>query len=1026
MNNREVNYKNSMKNGANMHLHEWWNWNPKGSNTWTILDSTVTSVMLENGLSFSDDIVGKKIVVNPGSSPPKLVDIDTAHRNSSSIYGMKFGINWGANENAFLGEFVPLPITHEPWVRQVSSDMFTNIGAHGVSQLINVQWSAHTTSEVLKSLKSITMSDEANGYSLSIMMSSFDYSSDDNNKYLYGKLVGCIGITKPGESLAFPANRVLMFNRNPPLPIPPQSQSCDFNSTNTAYFDIFGTRMTIDLSNSLALNPKGDVCHLFPYHIGILINQYTVEIIGEIPYTLKGWYRYTVGIQDLSLTSSQLKLAENHPIVFGTFKKKLHSKTEGLQYHICNNSLEKTTKNCLYIVMKESTYLVRPMHKYLHRLEKGEKTQVELKVKQFGHTPRKNIPVTLCDSSRNTRAKKSDLEYENTRKTNKNGLVTFDFVAGDVGNVRDSIDGQLFQFNYCVCEGCEVVQCSQCETKGGNQIVILIWSDVKYQKPYFWDKHIEPIFTQYQNLFPTMSKIIKLGNYDDVVKPQNIDLILFSMTLDVNHPSFMPVTRDLSPTKAAMIIDWLKTPDHPRSFEDNVLYEPPAFCYQTYLYNEEKVKKELAVMQIENSFPWMKKYPTNTRLLLAETESYLPTLYDSEVGQSFFDVATVTTSSFDRFSRSTDQSTDAYYRMIAAIMNFDQRGLPNWYTQTHCSKKLLKEKLQLALQLEFATIPPYLTALYSIKDGQNQEVYEIIRSVVMQEMLHLAQAANLLIAIGGRPIIDSPQAAPIYPGKLPGGVIPGLTITLQKASPKYIADVFMMIEFPHELHYMSHHIKQGLEAHVLTIGKLYNQIEKCMVNLYEKEKDNFFHAEAKQMTWPLPEHEEGIKLKVVTDIQDAIEALRRIVEEGEGSKQRDPTYLKTTELAHFFKFETLACKKHLRILHNDEQYTYDFRGKKIEFTSEGVWPMRNNPSIKTIPKNSLAIRESKLFHNLYRTLLKSLQAAFDGQHSAMIESVPIMEAMQLQAKKLMSMYLPSNSEHPGQTYGPIFEYEWPE
>ncbi len=33
--------------------------------------------------------------------------------------------------------------------------------------------------------------------------------------------------------------------------------------------------------------------------------------------------------------------------------------------------------------------------------------------------------------------------------------------------------------------------------------------------------------------------------------------------------------------------------------------------------------------------------------------------------------------------------------------------------------------------MEFSTIPPYLTALYSIKDGYNQEAYEIIRSVVI-------------------------------------------------------------------------------------------------------------------------------------------------------------------------------------------------------------------------------------------------------------------------------------------------------
>ncbi len=44
-------------------------------------------------------------------------------------------------------------------------------------------------------------------------------------------------------------------------------------------------------------------------------------------------------------------------------------------------------------------------------------------------------------------------------------------------------------------------------------------------------------------------------------------------------------------------------------------------------------------------------------------------------------------------------------------------------------------------------------------------------------MSHLAQAANLLIAIGGRPVIDSAQTAPSYPGKIPGGVLPQCNAT---------------------------------------------------------------------------------------------------------------------------------------------------------------------------------------------------------------------------------------------------------
>ena len=49
----------------------------------------------------------------------------------------------------------------------------------------------------------------------------------------------------------------------------------------------------------------------------------------------------------------------------------------------------------------------------------------------------------------------------------------------------------------------------------------------------------------------------------------------------------------------------------------------------------------------------------------------------------------------------------------------------------------LREKLQKAVELEFATIPPYLTAAFSIKPNANRSSFEIIHSVYMEEMLHM-------------------------------------------------------------------------------------------------------------------------------------------------------------------------------------------------------------------------------------------------------------------------------------------------
>src|SRR3954468_5147539 len=96
----------------------------------------------------------------------------------------------------------------------------------------------------------------------------------------------------------------------------------------------------------------------------------------------------------------------------------------------------------------------------------------------------------------------------------------------------------------------------------------------------------------------------------------------------------------------------------------------------------------------------------------------------------------------------------------------------------------LKQQLQTALELEHSTIPPYLCALYSIKAGTNLMAVEIIKSVVLEEMLHMIMVANLLNAIGGAPKIGEDETSqkgkfiPEYPTSLPGNVIPELNVGL--------------------------------------------------------------------------------------------------------------------------------------------------------------------------------------------------------------------------------------------------------
>lgn len=108
----------------------------------------------------------------------------------------------------------------------------------------------------------------------------------------------------------------------------------------------------------------------------------------------------------------------------------------------------------------------------------------------------------------------------------------------------------------------------------------------------------------------------------------------------------------------------------------------------------------------------------------------------------------------------------------------------------------LRSLLQTALEVEHATLPPYLTALWSIRDGYNKKIHRIIKTIVKQEMLHMGLVANIINSVGGHPSFTHSTFILPYPSKLPGGLHPNLIVPLEKLSVEGVGSVFMKIEEP--------------------------------------------------------------------------------------------------------------------------------------------------------------------------------------------------------------------------------------
>ena len=69
---------------------------------------------------------------------------------------------------------------------------------------------------------------------------------------------------------------------------------------------------------------------------------------------------------------------------------------------------------------------------------------------------------------------------------------------------------------------------------------------------------MQPIFQQYANLYPVMSRFVNLGDYEQVKGYSK--MLQFAFSLPETDANAMPVTRDLSPAKREAILQWLQNP----------------------------------------------------------------------------------------------------------------------------------------------------------------------------------------------------------------------------------------------------------------------------------------------------------------------------------------------------------------------------------------------------------------------------------------------------------------------------------
>lgn len=312
----------------------------------------------------------------------------------------------------------------------------------------------------------------------------------------------------------------------------------------------------------------------------------------------------------------------------------------------------------------------------------------------------------------------------------------------------------------------------------------------------------------------------------------------------------------------------------------------------------------------------------------------------------------------------------------------------------------LRRYLQAAIEVEHLTIPVYMTGMYTIHPGANSEAYYAIRSVLVEEMLHMTLAANLLNAVGGKPKVADPEFIGEYPVHLPmsSGDLP--KIGLRHFSPDALK-TFLAIEEPRSFHL-------GVEdgSGWTSIGQFYMAIAQGLFDLVaEHGETHVFSGDRRKQVGPEHFYNSGGEVFEITNTETALKAIAVISEQGEGAPgsiwdNDDIFFGQERQPAHYFRFNEIAKGRRYTLT---DQPTDSPSGSSMAVDWAGAYKIKGESKVADYEryKDKSAVYEKAVeFNNTYALLLFCLHTAFNGEPSTMGLAVPFMLEMRDRAEQL--------------------------
>lgn len=313
--------------------------------------------------------------------------------------------------------------------------------------------------------------------------------------------------------------------------------------------------------------------------------------------------------------------------------------------------------------------------------------------------------------------------------------------------------------------------------------------------------------------------------------------------------------------------------------------------------------------------------------------------------------------------------------------------------------------VQGAINLEFATLPPYLYAKLSVLPDTNAAALSRLDTIVGQEMIHMCLACNIMNAIGGTPAINPPR----YPGPLPGDVNAELVVHLLPFSEPAMAQG-MAIEQPAEpIVPMRALAADGS----ITIGEYYQRLDaelaKLPASAWTANRNQVSDAQFFQG-----------QLFAVNDYADAHRAISDIVSEGEGTpvspdNPGSPLDFQE-ELAHYYRFWEIQKNQVLTKADGGTGYRW---GAPLGVDWAAVYPAIADPQSHDFSHDPPAAQQAQAACNAaFTAMVDALAGAFSGSVGGL--GVAVRAMFELRMAAIAALHAPLLD---GRTVaGPAFLY----